>query len=100
MSTIINEELVRHIGRLSRIELTDEQVATFGRQLADILQYFDKLSELDTEGVEPMAHAVELSNALAADEPLPSLSVEEALANAPQREGDFFAVPKVIGDGA
>jgi aspartyl-tRNA(Asn)/glutamyl-tRNA(Gln) amidotransferase subunit C len=98
MSTLIDEDLVRHIGRLSRIELTDEQVQTFGRQLGDILQYFDKLSELDTEGVEPMAHAVELSNALAADQPLPSLSVEEALANAPQRDGDFFAVPKVIGD--
>jgi len=94
----IDLQIVRHIGRLSRIELTDEQVATFSRQLGSILEYFDKLQELDTSGVEPMVHAVELHNVLAEDVPGVSLPPEQALANAPQREGDFFKVPKVIGD--
>ena len=98
MSKTIEPELVRHIGKLSRIELTDEQVATLGRQLADILSYFDKLQELDTTDVEPMAHAVELHNVLADDQPHQSLPPAEVLANAPQRDGDFFKVPKVIGD--
>lgn len=94
----IDEKTVRHIGKLSRIELTDEQVDMFGRQLGAILEHFNKLSELDTESVEPMPHAVELRNVLADDTPGESLPTEAALSNAPQREGDFFAVPKVIGD--
>jgi aspartyl-tRNA(Asn)/glutamyl-tRNA(Gln) amidotransferase subunit C len=98
MAEKITADLVRHIGRLSRIELTDQQVQTFGRQLAGILEYFDKLQELDTSQVQPMAHAVEIQNVLADDEPRPSLSAQQALANAPQRDGDFFRVPKVIGD--
>ena len=98
MSELIDEKLVRHIGKLSRIELTDQQAATFAAQLGSILEYFDKLQQLDTTGVEPMAHAVEIHNVLAADTPQPSLSSAEALANAPQRDGDFFKVPKVIGD--
>jgi len=98
MSTSVDEALVRHIGKLSRIELTEEEVATFGRQLGAILEYFGKLQELSTDGVEPMAHAVELRNILAEDIPAPSLTPQQALANAPQRDGDFFRVPKVIGD--
>ena len=98
MSKTIDVDLVRHIGKLSRIELSEEEVRTFSGQLAAILEYFDKLQELDTEGVEPMAHAVELHNVLAADEPAESLAAADALANAPERDGDFFKVPKVIGD--
>ena len=98
MTQMIDEHLVRHIGKLSRIELSDEQVQTFCRQLADILEYFGKLAQLDTEGVEPMAHAAELDNVLAEDEPAAGLTPAEALANAPDRDGDFFKVPKVIGD--
>jgi aspartyl/glutamyl-tRNA(Asn/Gln) amidotransferase C subunit len=96
MDRAVNPDLVRHIARLSRIELTEPQMATFGRQLASILVYFDKLKELDTANVEPMAHAVERTNVLAEDVPRPSLTPEQALANAPQRDGDFFMVPKVI----
>ncbi len=98
MAEKIDADKVRHIGKLSRIELTDEQVDQFGQQLSDILVYFDKLQELDTENVEPMVHAVELSNVLAEDELRQSLSPADALANAPDRDGDFFKVPKVIGD--
>ena len=99
MSGKIDEKLVRHVGLLSRIELTDEQVAKFGRQMADIVAYMDKLQELDTDGVEPMAHALPIQNVFAADEPgAASLTPAQALANAPARDGDFYKVPKVIGD--
>ncbi len=98
MAKTIDLQLVRHIGKLSRIELTEQQVQTFGPQLTAILAAFDKLQELDTSNVQPMAHAVEIHNVLAADAPGESLRPDQALANAPQRDGDFFKVPKVIGD--
>ena len=98
MGKAIDNDLVRHIGLLSRLELTNEQVETFSRQLGGILEYFDKLQELDTDNVEPMAHAVEIHNVFGQDIPRESLSPDEALANAPERDGDFFKVPKVIGD--
>lgn len=98
MPETIDMDQVRKIARLSRIELSDEQLATFGKQLAGILEYFDKLQELDTENVVPMVHAQEIHNVLADDQPHKSLSSDEALANAPERDGDFFKVPKVIGD--
>ena len=98
MAKTIDLELVRHIGKLSRIELTAQQVQTFAGQLAAILEYFGKLQELDTSNVEPMAHAVEVHNVMAEDSPQASLTPGQALANAPHRDGDFFKVPKVIGD--
>jgi aspartyl-tRNA(Asn)/glutamyl-tRNA(Gln) amidotransferase subunit C len=98
MSGTIDEKTIRHVGRLSRIELTEQEVSTFGRQLAAILAYVDKLQELDTTNVPPMAHASDVSNVLAEDAPHQSLTAEEALANAPQREGDLYKVPKVIGE--
>jgi len=94
----INEEFIRHIALISRIELTDEQISRFGKQFADILSYVDMLKELDTDGVEPMAHALDISNVLADDKAGESLSVEKALANAPARLGNLYKVPKVIGE--
>ncbi len=98
MNEKIDPELVRRVGKLSRIELTDNQVETFSKQLASILEYFDKLQQLDTTDVEPLVHPVELHNVLSDDTPGSSLAPDEALGNAPQRDGDFFRVPKVIGD--
>jgi len=98
MEKHVNADMVRHIALLSRIELPDDQLQPLGRRLAGILEYFDKLQELDTEAVEPMAHAVELHNVLADDRRQLSLSADQALANAPARAGDYFKVPKVIGD--
>lgn len=100
MSKMIDEQLVRHIGKLSRIELSDEEVATFQRQFSEVLAAFDKLQQLDTENVEPMAHAIDLHNVLADDEPAESLSTQAALANAPQQDENLFQVPKVLGDGS
>ena len=98
MEKTVDADLVRHIARLSRIEMTPEEIETFGRQLAAILVYFDKLQELDTQGVEPMAHAVALTNVLADDVPAASLSTQQALTNAPDHDESFFKVPKVIED--
>ena len=98
MSNTIDIDEVRHIGVLARIELSDAQARALAAELGAIVEYFGKLNELDTDGVEPMAHAMEAHNVLADDTPGDSLSPEEALANAPARDGDFFKVPKVIGD--
>lgn len=98
MAETVDINLVKHIGRLSRIELTDQQTEVFRKQLADILGYFDKLQELDTEDVKPMVHPIENNNIFGVDVAHESLTPDQALANAPARDGDFFKVPKVIGD--
>ena len=87
---------LRHIGRLARIELTDEQAAAFGRQLADIVGYFDKLNELDTDGVEPMASAVALGLPMREDVVTEGGDAGPVLANAPGARSGFFVVPKVV----
>jgi aspartyl-tRNA(Asn)/glutamyl-tRNA(Gln) amidotransferase subunit C len=98
VSRKIDHRLIRHIANLARISLGEEEVDSFAHQFARIVEYFDKLNQLDTEGVEPLTHAVELTNALAEDVATPSLTTDQALANAPDREGSFFKVPKVLGD--
>ncbi len=98
MAEKIDPQLVRHIGHLSRIELSGPEVDTFCAQLADIISYFDKLRELDTEGVAPMPHAVELQDVLADDEPVESLPRDRALDNAPDTDGKFFKAPRVLGE--
>jgi aspartyl-tRNA(Asn)/glutamyl-tRNA(Gln) amidotransferase subunit C len=89
----ITREEVVHVAKLARLELTDDELARFAEQLNAILEAVGKVSELDLADVEPTLHPLELSNVWAADEPRPSLPVEEALANAPEREDDAFRVP-------
>jgi len=96
MADRIDEQLVRHISHLSRLAPSDEEVRLFSRQLSAIVEYVDQLNEVDTTDVPPTAHALLLHNVFRADEPGESLEVDKALANAPQRDGDFFAVPKVL----
>jgi aspartyl-tRNA(Asn)/glutamyl-tRNA(Gln) amidotransferase subunit C len=98
MSSGISEETIRHVARLARIEVAQEQVPALREQLATVLAYFDKLNELDTTGVEPLTRAVDLHSVVAADEPRAGLTTDEALAAAPDRDGSFFKVPKVLGD--
>ena len=83
----------RRLARLARLALTDEEVERLGAQLNAILEAVGKVGELDLEGVEPTAHPLDLVNIWAEDEPRPSLPVDEALANAPDREAGFFKVP-------
>ena len=84
-----------HVAKLARLALTDEEVERFREQLSAILEAVGKVRELDLAGVPPTSHPLDLVNVLAEDEPAPSLSLEEALANAPDPEGGFFGVPPV-----
>lgn len=87
---------VDHVARLSRLALTDAEKERMRRELDGILSYIGKLRGLDTEGVPPTSHAVPMTNVMREDEPRPSLSQDEMLANAPDRSGEFFRVPKII----
>ena len=92
----LTAEEVRWVARLARLELSDAELETMTRQLGRILDYVAQLQQVDTEGIEPLAHALDVSNVFRADEPAPSFSADEALANAPRRSGDFYGVPAVL----
>jgi aspartyl-tRNA(Asn)/glutamyl-tRNA(Gln) amidotransferase subunit C len=87
---------VQWVAHLARLQLTEAEVATMTRQLSAIVDYVDQLRQVETGGVEPMAHALALSNVFREDEPASSLPVADALANAPRRRGDFYSVPAVL----
>ena len=89
----IDREQLLHVAHLARLELRDEEVERLGAQLNDILAAVSKVSELDLADVPPTSHPHDVVNVWAADEPAPSLPVDDALANAPDREGDMFRVP-------
>ena len=95
---MISREEVQNVARLARLHLTDEEAERMREQLDAILAYIDKLRELDVEGVEPTAHAVPLVNVMRDDALAPCLPQEQALANAPDRAGEFFRVPRIIED--
>ena len=90
---VIGRDDVLHVARLARLALTEEEIERFGEQLNAILEAVGKVSELDLSDVEPTSHPLALTNVLGADESRPSLPLDEALRNAPEREGDFFRVP-------
>jgi len=92
----LTPENVIQVAKLARLELTADEIALFTRQLNDILKYVEKLQELDTTGVEPMAHVLELANVFRPDAVRPSLPPEAVLDNAPRQERQSFAVPRVI----
>ena len=87
---------VAYVAELARLELTDEEKALFQPQLESIVKYVEKISTVDIEGVEPMMHGRELVNAFREDVVRPSMSTQEALANAPKRVGDEFLLPKIV----
>ena len=89
---------VRYVAALARLRLTDDEVRRFAAQLGDILAYVGQLQQLDTEQVPPTSHAIPMTNVFRDDAIAPSLPVEAAMANAPQREGHFFKVPRVLED--
>ena len=93
---MIQRKDVEHVARLARLALTDAEIERMREQLNGILAYIEKLNELDTSDVEPTSHAVPLVNVMRDDEAGPCLPREEALANAPDRAGDFFRVPRII----
>lgn len=99
MSDPITEQDVRHVAKLSRLKLSDEQIAHYTQRLGAVLGYMDKLGELDLDDVEPLAHPTEITNALRKDEAGEPIDTDAALANAPAADPPFFKVPKVLGDG-
>ena len=96
MSGHITEDEIQKIARLARLKLGEEEVHSLTADIESILTYVDKLDELDTSNVEPTSHAVELPTKYRTDEVGDELPVEKALANAPERLGDGFGVPKII----
>lgn len=100
MAQKIDETQVRKVAKLARLELTEVEVEEFTGQLSAILDYVEKMDRLDTTKVEPLAHCLPISNVFRRDCVKDSLSAEEALANAPQRDGEFFKVPKILDDSS
>jgi aspartyl-tRNA(Asn)/glutamyl-tRNA(Gln) amidotransferase subunit C len=94
--TKISLQEVEHVARLARLELSGAEKERMRRELDGILSYIDKLRALDTTGVEPTSHAVPLTNVLRDDVEKPSLPRDEMFANAPDRHGELFRVPRII----
>jgi len=92
----ITRQQVEHVARLARLALSREEEEKMVSQLSKILEHVGKLNEVDTSGVEPTSHVLPLSNVFREDCARPSLSQENALKNAPEAEGGFFRVPKII----
>jgi aspartyl-tRNA(Asn)/glutamyl-tRNA(Gln) amidotransferase subunit C len=88
---------VEHIAELARLKFVDAELDSFTEKLNEILNYMEKLNELDTENVEPLSHPVEGYNVFREDRIKPSILTEEALKNAPDKDEQFFRVPKIIG---
>ena len=95
---LLTPEEVKHIAKLAKLDLSDEELARYREQLSDILDHIAKLSELDTSGISPMANVVEGASPLRADETRPSLPREKLLQNAPDAEKGQFKVPAVFGE--
>ena len=89
---------VRKVASLSRLALSDEELAASGKQLSVILDYVKLLDEVDTTNVAPMPHPVPAENVFRADEVRPSLPREAALSNSPKTDGQFFLVPKILDE--
>ena len=93
---MISSQQVEYVAHLARLKISDQEKDKFTSQLNDILLYIDKLNEQDTKGLEPMSHAIAVTNSFRQDEILDSIGTEKSLANAPDARGEFFRVPKVI----
>lgn len=100
MSKKIDETEVRKVAKLARLDLSDTEVRQFSSELSSILSYIEKLDELDTDGVEPLAHCLAIHNVFRDDVVKESLGSEAALSNAPQRYEDYFKVPKILEDNS
>jgi aspartyl-tRNA(Asn)/glutamyl-tRNA(Gln) amidotransferase subunit C len=95
-SPAIDQAQVQHVARLSRLHVSDAELSHFTGQLAQVLDYVHKLSELDVEHVEPLTTAIDMTNVLREDAEQAGLDVEQTLNNAPDRSEAYFKVPKVL----
>ncbi|MBY0546973.1 MAG: Asp-tRNA(Asn)/Glu-tRNA(Gln) amidotransferase subunit GatC [Candidatus Obscuribacterales bacterium] len=92
---VISIDEVSEVALLARLSLTEQEKELYASQLSRIIEHFNQLKDIDTTSVEPLAHALPVTNVLREDEVKPSLGREALLANAPDREGNFFKVPKI-----
>ena len=92
----VSKKDVEHVASLAHIELSDQEKALFTEQFNDILEYFKKIDAVDTNGVEPTYHVLDINNVSRTDETKPSLSTEEALRNAPKKEKKFLKAPRIV----
>ena len=92
----IDRALVRHVARLARLQLSSGEEERFAAQLGHVLEYIERLKEVDVSGVEPLTFAGEAGLPLREDEPRPGLPREKVLAQAPQHDGEAFLVPRII----
>ena len=94
----LSKKDIEHIAKLAKLKFTDEELAKLEPQMNRILDYVEKLNELDTSDVEPLSHPVEGSNRFREDNPKTSVKREQALKNAPSTDEEYFKVPKVINN--
>lgn len=92
----IGREQVQHVAKLARLALSDEELNLFEGQLSAILEHANRVTALDTDGVEPTSHSMPLSNVMRPDEVVPPIGAEAALANAPAAEDGHFRVPRIL----
>ncbi len=97
--TLLSAADVRAIADLARLELSEADVAVYQQQLSDILDYFQKLQELDTSHIDPTSSVLPLTNVMRADEAVPALAVADVIANAPDSDGEQFRVRAVLDGG-
>jgi aspartyl-tRNA(Asn)/glutamyl-tRNA(Gln) amidotransferase subunit C len=100
MSNQIDRAMVERVAVLSRLELSETEIAQFSTQLSAIVEYIEKINTLDTDQVEPLAHCLPVHNVLRDDVPQPSLSNDAALANAPDQTDGYFKVPKILDENS
>lgn len=93
----ITKEEIAHVANLARLNLDEDSIELFAKQVRDILAYMEKLNHLNTDGVPSTSHAISITNAFREDEIGPAISPEAALSNAPEIENEMFVVPRVIG---
>ncbi len=100
MAKRITEQEVRKVAKLARLDLTENEINEFAGQLDSILEYVNKMNELDTDEIEPLAHCLPITNCFRKDEIKESLGTEKALKNAPDSDEQFFKVPKILDDNS
>jgi aspartyl-tRNA(Asn)/glutamyl-tRNA(Gln) amidotransferase subunit C len=96
MDKKIDKSQVKKVAKLARLELSEAEIEEFAGQLNAIIDYVERMNKLNTEGVEPMAHCLPVNNVFRDDIIKESLGTEKTLANAPQSDGPFFKVPKIL----
>ena len=100
MSNRIDQAQVANVAKLARLDMTEQEISQFTTELSAILEYIEKLNELNVDNVEPLAHCLPMHNVFRNDEPTPSLDVAQAMKNAPDRADNYFKVPKILDDNS